>query len=268
MDSGSRRSFQAYFHPIQYGNGQIVKLKPLRYNMFYMNNRIDIWKLSRPGFAEKLLEKESILSADDRRAMEKYHRPADKKRFAVNRIFLKTILAKYSGIPEENIELKDGRNGKPHLFIPKSAPPFHFNLSYAGEYSVLSVSDRHIGIDIEQVRPLKDFDSVISWACTQDEWEFLYSCSEEERLSKFFQIWVRKEAGIKAVADQAMSGLAGFPIVVSAGNGTWRFLERFYREKQAWKLFQILKIPGYETALCTSLDEPEHRVFDVAESLD
>lgn len=268
MDSDSRCPFQTWFFPIQQGNRQIVKLVSVRYNVTQMKNRIDVWKLFRPGFGELLLREEQILSDGDRKAREKFHRPADMERFTINRIFLKIVLAKYSGIPAGKIEIKDGRNGKPHLFASQLAPPFHFNLSYAGDYSVLAVSDGHIGIDIEQIRPLRDFESVAAWSCTADELDFLFSSPEAERTLRFFQIWVRKEASIKAVAEQAMPGLAGFPIVVPAEKGTWRFLDRFYREEQAWNLRRSLQIPGYETALCTSLDEPENRTFDLAETLD
>ena len=101
------------------------------------------------------------------------------------RALLKTLLSEYK-IPLSSLEFD--KNGKPILVDSN----LYISFTHSNEYVGCAISDCPVGIDIEQIKPIKP--SVIKRVCSTEEQKYL----TENNLFDFFILWTLKEAYIKA----------------------------------------------------------------------
>lgn len=80
-----------------------------------------------------------------------------------------------------------GKQGKPY-FADETLP--FFNISHAGGFVVLAVSDREVGVDIQNMRSQRE----ISMAERFFSGEESRAVSEDETRELFYKLWSRKEA--------------------------------------------------------------------------
>ena len=103
--------------------------------------------------------------------------------------------------------IRDQHKAGELMVTDKDKPYFpggpHFNLSHSGHYVVMAVSDCPVGIDIEQIHPVKD--SLINILNT-DEKAFVHKHKEPYRA--FFHLWTRKESLMKCTGE----GIAAIPV--------------------------------------------------------
>lgn len=88
----------------------------------------------------------------------------------------------------ENAELEYTAAGRPLI---KGA---FVSLSHSGKYAAAAVSDKPIGIDIEQLRDIKPRESYMLFC--DEECRFV-NASEKKRETRFLFCWTRKEAFLK-----------------------------------------------------------------------
>lgn len=90
------------------------------------------------------------------------------------------LLKKYT----PNAEIKYNSNNKPYK------EGVYFNGAHSNDYIVLAINDTEIGIDIEQVKPVKD--NLIKRVFSQSDQ------SKIKDYDSFFKYWTIKEAIVKA----------------------------------------------------------------------
>ena len=89
-----------------------------------------------------------------------------------------------------DLKFNYGRNGKPYF----QDYPFYFNLSHSGEYVFCAISDREVGVDIQQFRPVEEV-RLTRRFFSEEEQKILERCLDrEERRKLFYRLWTRKEA--------------------------------------------------------------------------
>ena len=93
--------------------------------------------------------------------------------------------------------------GKPYF---PSLPALHFNLSHTGPYVLCGISDRPIGVDMEQIRPRRD--SLPRYALTSEEYIKYQAMGGD--WPAFYALWTRKEAWCK-YTGQGLRLLWGTP---------------------------------------------------------
>lgn len=93
---------------------------------------------------------------------------------------------------EEPLDLKFryGPNGKPYL----QDHPFYFNLSHSGEYVFCAISDREVGVDIQQYRPVDESRLARRFFSVEEQKALTRCLDSEERRKLFYRLWTRKEA--------------------------------------------------------------------------
>ncbi len=112
------------------------------------------------------------------------------RRTLLGRIIVRHIASDLDILESEFINTSP--TGKPFFL---SSPSINFNISHSADMVVCCLTkSSSIGIDIEKIRP-------INWGNFQhyfqsDEWHYIHN-SDNPKLS-FFNLWVRKEALIKA----------------------------------------------------------------------
>lgn len=157
------------------------------YNIFYYN----INKMSDELYSKKIEE----LNLTRKKEILKKADINDRKRSLAGDMLVKKYLSKLYGTPEEKIEIKKGAHGKPYVLNL----PAHFNISHSGDYTVVAIGDRPIGIDIEII---KDFSAILAKKLfNEDELKYISGTSTTRKKflmqKSFFEIWTAKEAYLK-----------------------------------------------------------------------
>jgi len=73
----------------------------------------------------------------------------------------------------------------------------YFNISHSNFYSVVVISDKKIGVDIEKIRPVDK--NIISYFCTENEKKYIFSSNDIQR--SFWNIFCLKEAYVKMLGS-------------------------------------------------------------------
>lgn len=113
----------------------------------------------------------------------------------------------------------------------------HFNISHSGDYVMLGISDKVIGVDIEKHRPIRI--ELFNRQFQEEEWKEIHVARKP--LDKFFQYWSIKEAAIKA-DGRGVEVLSRTKIltdhIIQIDEATWNY--QFFPD-----------LDGYSIAVCS-----------------
>lgn len=212
------------------------------------NNAVSVWLVD---LDETTAADASLLSPDEMDRAARFRFAIDRKRFVTCRSVLRTLLARYLGIPGAAIRFEYLANGKPRIDRQQNPSPICFNLSHSAQLALIALANnREVGIDIELV--LFDVDALaLAAKCfSSQEQAAISALSRELQTPAFFACWTRKEAFVKATGAGLAFPLHEFSVptnpavsrqseVVRAKEGT----------REQWTL-QDLHVPtGYRAAL-------------------
>lgn len=176
--------------------------------------------------SESFLNRALLIFPNDRRIrVQHYRQEIDRKNSIVAYLMLQYALRECYGITVFKIKL--GEYGKPYL---PEYPHIHFNISHCKEGCAVAVSDRPIGIDIQEVCSFSW--SIAKYACSQSELEHLEKCTDRE--SCFTKMWTIKESYIKMI-----------------GRGLSYSLDRIDTTKNCTNI-AVLKLKNCFVAVCMS----------------
>jgi 4'-phosphopantetheinyl transferase len=166
-------------------------------------NTLVVYRLAVADFAGREATLNLLLTDAEQQHAQRYTRPADQLRFRVGRGCLRYLLGQRLGLPAATVALRTGRFGKPHLAEPSGV---HFNVAHSGDWVVVALAAREIGIDLEQMVPDFDFTEVAAQRFSPAEQQLL-ALSPEPQLA-FYHIWTQLEARAKAsglgLGDEAL----------------------------------------------------------------
>ena len=142
---------------------------------------------------------ERLLGYLDEHEVSKYNRfrfQKDRDSYLVVHGLLRLILGNYLEIRPEEVTLEYNAFGKP--LLSGHDPNIYFNLSHSADLSALIFDlGNPAGIDIERMNPDFDFHSISRNFFSRDEHGFIHS-ERERAMARFYEIWTRKEALLKA----------------------------------------------------------------------
>jgi 4'-phosphopantetheinyl transferase len=156
-----------------------------------MDIDIQVWAINLTRAVDSV-----ALSADERMRAARLVMPDARRRFIRARTGLREVLANVTGADAAALTFGISEQGKPSLTGMTNAP--HFNLAHSGELALVAVSNRPIGVDAEQVRPLANMAQMAGMSFTDEERAALWTLDEAARTEAFFRLWTRKEAVMKA----------------------------------------------------------------------
>jgi 4'-phosphopantetheinyl transferase len=151
-------------------------------------HEIEVWNIALdapPAGAE-------TLSTEERERAARFFAERDRNRYLVAHIALRDLLGRATSTPPHTLDFRVNNYGKPAL---ANEPGIEFNLSHSQDHALLAIARGvRLGADIEWQR--QDFD-VVKLA------QRFFAPPEVERVRaephRFFEIWTRKEAFIKAI---------------------------------------------------------------------
>jgi phosphopantetheinyl transferase len=128
---------------------------------------------------------------------------SDRETYISSHSVLRLILAKELNTNPSEISVISGKNGKPGL----AGNPAFFNLSHTREAFAIVISrDNYVGIDLEMINSGMDIYSIIKTFFSTREGEFILH-SEHDAINRFFLLWTRKEALLKAIGTGIINEL-------------------------------------------------------------
>lgn len=167
------------------------------HNIFYYDiNKMSDGLYNKELDSIPLIRKKEILKKSDIK---------DRKRSLAGDILTRKYLSKLYNISEEKIEIRKGEKGKPYVLNL----PAHFNVSHSGDYTVVAISDRPIGIDLEIIR---DFSAILAKKYfNEDELKYIsgnFSSRKKSLMQRcFYEIWTAKEAYLKYIGKGISGGI-------------------------------------------------------------
>ena len=134
---------------------------------------------------------------------DKFYFDEDRETYIACHALLRLILSKKLTINPLDISFINERNTKPGLI----GNPIYFNITHTREALALAISrDHYVGIDLENSNRSIDFASVIESFFSKKESEFILE-SKDDSSDRFFLIWTRKEALLKALGTGIITDL-------------------------------------------------------------
>ncbi len=123
----------------------------------------------------------------------------DKERYLTSKFFLRTILSKWVGTAPHQVDFITHELKKP------TVKGVEFNISHTGDYIIIGVSPEIIGVDLELIDQSFDFESILDITFSKEEIDFIGI--DQINPAKFYTLWTRKEAILKAGGEGASNNL-------------------------------------------------------------
>lgn len=160
---------------------------------------VHLWRLYIPAAAPYLEKLTECLTLTERERAERYKVAARRDMFVVGRSVLRILLGRYTNTPPSKVSIYYAPLGKPYLDKTKNGLGLTFNLSHSGEWLVYAFGrSRMLGVDIEFHRKAVQPAEIAERFFSPDELKYLLGFEGAMRRRIFYQMWVAKEACLKA----------------------------------------------------------------------
>jgi 4'-phosphopantetheinyl transferase len=211
---------------------------------------VHIWTTQSNPQDTSLASLHSLLSPSEVAAANRFVFDHSRKAYVFAHGVLRQILGGYVDLSPEEIRFEQTRFGKPFLAGPHDQARVRFNMSHSGDAVLVAITrDRHIGADIERIRPL-DFAGIVNSHFTAQECAFIRNQPTEKQQNAFFTCWTRKEAFIKAVGKGLSIPLNTFDVCIPSGQtGRKLTAPNEAPDVESWWLTDVIVPLGYAGAI-------------------
>lgn len=148
---------------------------------------------------------QTLLPEEQQHAL-RFRQTDDHFRFVMGRALLRKLLGRYTKMGLENVPFGQNAYGKPELAGFANVP--QFNVAHTGSFVVIGLDWHPVGIDMEHINPLFDFNSVLDATFSPEEIKYIENSSSPSE--RFYLLWTRKEAFLKHMG----CGLSESPVHV------------------------------------------------------
>lgn len=133
------------------------------------------------------------ISLERRAKIARFHRMKDRKRSLVAELLIRGAAIRKLGLRPEQMVIERNPYGRPYL---RNVRHFKFNLSHSGEYVVIALGRRPVGVDVERIDRCNQ--DVAERFFSPAEAEYLRSLPSIEQARAFTTLWTLKESYTKA----------------------------------------------------------------------
>ncbi|MBN1866410.1 4'-phosphopantetheinyl transferase superfamily protein [Candidatus Sumerlaeota bacterium] len=220
-------------------------------------DRVVVWRVSLIPSDERVRRLRALLSGDEIARADRFHFQRHRDRFTIARGALRSILSTCVGADPRAIRFAYGPQGKPSLANAETPDDIRFNVSHSEDLALVAVAPgRELGVDVECVRDLKDFEVLARRFFAAGEVAALESLDPPSRREAFFACWTRKEAFLKAKGGGLSVPLREFEVSVLPGEeAALRGVEWDPSEAARWRLASLSVAEGYAAALAVEGDD-------------
>jgi 4'-phosphopantetheinyl transferase len=138
----------------------------------------------------------SILSDSERDRAARFRFPRDARSYVRARALLRETLSRWCDVPARAWRFEADSYGRPVIASPRSG--LRFSVSHTARLVAVAVTTgRDIGIDAEQIPASIPYE-ILGMVFTAGERRLLESVDEQDRTTRFAELWTLKEAYAKA----------------------------------------------------------------------
>jgi 4'-phosphopantetheinyl transferase len=231
-------------------------------------NEVHIWRLE-PEPSVDLSRYFGLLDGNERDRAQRFRFPHLTRSFIVDHGRLRLILGAYAGLNPEELVFVTNEFGKPEIANTehaKQAGSLRFNLSHTAGLTLLAVClDAPLGVDVEAVRPMSDWQEVARSHFSPREIAALHSAPVPDRQNAFFRCWTRKEAFLKANGHGLSMPLDSFTVSLTLGESPALLACAWDPgETSRWSLVSLSLGPEFAGALAIQRGEWKIQFLDWA----
>lgn len=214
-------------------------------------DEVHVWRIALERPIEEVQELQNLLASEEKSRADRFRFEKDRRRFVVVRGLLRVILARYLDLEPSQLRFVYSDYGKPALAPAPDTSGLSFNLSHAHELALVAVTrDRHVGIDLEYMRPIPEVEQIAERFFSPQENEILRTFDDSEKLKAFYQFWTCKEAYIKARGEGLSIPLDRFQVVPRPGQAAPVLsVEGDPQEASRWSMRELMPGTCYVAAL-------------------
>jgi 4'-phosphopantetheinyl transferase len=204
---------------------------------------IHLWAAPVDDSFHPSVEDRSILSDSEKLKASSFAFESLGKAYIASHVLLRRVLSTYTRRHPSEITFTAGSNGKPALIQDSASPPIEFNLSHCDRMAIVAVSRRAVGVDIERLRPMDDYDAIARSVFAPPEYLTQTRLPSHLKQRTFFERWTRKESVVKALGGGLSLPLDSFE--VTAGSDAPPRVVRFGGlMNPAWSLLHLEPADG------------------------
>lgn len=214
--------------------------KPYSTTQLLATDKTHIFRISVDNHFPKIKrELFDILSEREQEKAGRIFIQKDKERYAVSKFCLRTILALYLNKLPNEVEFIFHEHKKP------TVNGVEFNISHTGDYVLIAISPKPVGIDLEFLNDEFDFKSILDITFSKKEIDFIGG--KDINPTNFYTMWTRKEALLKASGEGVSDNLH---LIDCLGE----YLER---NEVVFKMRTFMIEERYVASIATNLDQKE-----------
>ena len=163
----------------------------------------------------------NYIDKNDKIKADQLHSEDDRMTYLACHTMLRLVLSKKLDIDPGEIFIVTDKNNKPRL----PGDTIFFNISHTREAFAFVISDKtNVGIDLEKVDRDIDFESIIKRFFSKREGEFIFESPFDMR-NRFFLLWTRKEALLKALGTGIISNLSDIEVFRNDNILDWKLFD-------------------------------------------
>jgi phosphopantetheinyl transferase len=156
---------------------------------------------------------------DEQRRAERMRDEGHRARFLASRAWLRVVLGRYLDADPAAVGFDIGDRGKPSIV---DGGDLRFSLSRSAAVALIAVTrGRAVGVDVEQIRDDVDHGRLARQLFSPAEADAVLALPEPHRRDAFFDLWVRKEAVLKASGAGLGDGLSHLDVRHDLVAGRW-----------------------------------------------
>lgn len=142
----------------------------------------------------------ALLDDEERARWSAFRYPGPRRRFALCRAALRTILADHLGCPAGRLTFGAADVGKPFCLLDDERVPVSFNVSHSGSHGLIAFApEGRVGVDVEERSHRRYLDRLIDTVLSPEEQSEVRGLPQDVKLYSFLRFWTIKEAIIKAI---------------------------------------------------------------------
>lgn len=154
----------------------------------------------------------SFVSDEKYSRISRFHFIQDAKRTLYGDVLIRYIACQKKQVTNKELVFTQNKYGKPFL---RNLNSFHYNISHSGNWVVCAVSNKQVGIDIEEMKPI-DID-IAKRFFSDSEYKDLI-LNHKDQISYFYDLWTLKESYIKYRGKGLSIHLDSFNFTITKGD--------------------------------------------------
>ncbi len=174
---------------------------------------LHVWRIRIPEFEPWIYHFKQFLSPEDLVHFRDSSIAHQKNARILGRAAVRILMSNYTGVSAIRLKFFRSAQGKPELALPTGPSKLRFNTSYSKDWIAMAFGNGlEVGLDLEYVDEAFPAAEIARRFFTEKEAAAIHAATGRQKQRLFFDIWVRKEAYLKAVGTGLVQRLDSFTV--------------------------------------------------------